>query len=67
MMTPRFQAGISTYDGGDRSALRYQSLTSSSVQVMIEEDTTLDSEVSHTTEVVSYLAIQGDGTLTGEV
>ena len=66
---PRFIAALATYDGGDSSHLRYNrtSLTASGVQVKVEEDTTYDSETNHTTEVVSYLAIQGDGTLTGQV
>lgn len=65
---PRFAASIATYDGSDGSALRYErtSLTASQVQFFIEEDTTLDSEINHTTEVVSYLAIEGDGWLTAE-
>jgi RHS repeat-associated protein len=63
---PRFVAGVATYDGGDGAYLRYDrtSLTASGVQVMIEEDTTYDSETDHTTEVVHYLAIEGSGTLT---
>ncbi|MCP4593679.1 MAG: hypothetical protein GY842_23330, partial [bacterium] len=63
---PRFVAGLATYDGGDGSYLRYDraSLTASGVQLKVEEDTTQDSETNHTTEVVSYLAVQGDGTLT---
>ena len=34
-------------------------LTTSGVQVKIEEDTTQDSETGHTSEVVTYLAIEG--------
>ena len=65
---PRFLAALATYDGGDSAHLRYSrtSLTTSGVQVMVEEDTTYDDETNHTSEVVSYLAIQGDGTLTGQ-
>ena len=62
---PRFAASIATYDGTDGSYLRYNNLTSSSVQVMIEEDTTLDSEINHTSEVVHFLAVEGDGALIG--
>jgi hypothetical protein len=51
---PRFIAALATYDGADSAHLRYQSLTSSGVQVMVEEDTTYDTETGHTTEVVSY-------------
>jgi len=64
---PRFVASIATCDGGDSAHLRYDrtTLTKSKVQVMIEEDTTLDDETNHTDEVVHYLAIEGSGTLTG--
>ncbi len=63
---PRFIAWMPTMDGGDPAGLRYKSLTATYVQVRVEEDTTLDSETYHTTEVVSYLAIQGNGALTGK-
>jgi serralysin len=62
--TPRFIATIGTYDGADNSGLRYTNLTTAGVQIKIEEDTTLDSETGHTTEVVHFLTIEGDGTLT---
>lgn len=62
----RFLAALATYDGGDASALRYRSLTGSSVEVKVEEDTTWDSETSHTTEVVSYLALGTSGTLNAD-
>lgn len=65
---PRFIAGIATYDGSDGSALRYKrtSLTATGVKIKIEEDTTQDSETSHTSEVIHYLVIEGDGNLTGQ-
>ena len=62
---PRFIAGLETYDGGDGSAVRYQQRSAAGIQVKVEEDTTTDTEVRHTTEVVAYLALQGSGTLTG--
>lgn len=62
---PRFVGTLGTYDGGDGAYVRYErsSLTVGGVQVMLEEDTTYDSETNHTTEVVHYLAIEGDGLL----
>ena len=60
---PRFIAALHTYDEDDSSHLRYQSLGVSSAEVMIEEDTTYDSEMRHKKEKVSWLAIEGDGTL----
>ena len=64
---PRFAAAITAYDGADASHLRYDSssLTAAAISIMVEEDTTVDTEVAHTTETVSYLAIEGDGLLTG--
>lgn len=62
---PRFVGAIATYNGGDGSYLRYQNLTIGSVQVKVEEDTTEDTEVAHTSEEIAYLALAGNGTLTG--
>jgi len=63
---PQFVGALATYDGGDPSDIRCRNLGSSSVQVKIEEDTVNDTEVFHTTEVVSYLAVGGVGQLHGE-
>lgn len=60
---PRFLAALATRDGADNSALRYTGLSATGVSVKVEEDTTFDAEVAHTSEVVSYLALQNDGTL----
>ncbi len=57
--SPRFFGAIQTFDGADTAALRYRNLTTTSVQVKVEEEQSLDSEVSHTTEVVGYMVIQG--------
>jgi len=61
---PRFLASLATQRSSDSAHVRYQSLTSSGVQVKAEEDTTADGETGHTPEAVASLAIQGDGTLT---
>jgi hypothetical protein len=61
---PQFLAAVVTTDGADSSHLRSQGLTTTSVQVKVEEDTTVDTEVTHTSEVVSYLLLGGSGTLT---
>ncbi|MCB0028473.1 MAG: hypothetical protein KDE28_11235, partial [Anaerolineales bacterium] len=50
-------------DGGDSAHLRYRNLGAGSVELEIEEDTTEDSEIDHTTENVAWLAIAGDGQL----
>jgi len=62
---PRFMANLGSYHGDDNAHLRYQSLTKDGVEVMVEEDTGHDSETTHTEEVVDYLAIEGNGLLTG--
>ncbi len=55
---PLFFSEMSTYDGGDTTAMRHRNLTSTSVQVKCEEEASANSEVSHTTEVVRWLAIE---------
>ena len=62
---PGLLAALGTYDGRDNAHLRYTNLTATGAQVKIEEDTTLDSEVVHSTEIVVYLVIEGQGILTG--
>ena len=41
----------------ERPRLRHRNLTTTSVEVKVEEEQSLDSEVSHITEVVGYVAI----------
>ena len=62
---PHFFASIATYEGPDPSTLRQQNLTTNGIQVKVQEDTTLDGETNHTTEVVNYLAMEGDNGLQG--
>lgn len=50
---PHFLAALATYDGADSAHLRFQNATTSGVEVKVEEDTTYDPEVNHTTEAVS--------------
>ena len=54
--TPIFLCHDDTYDGGNTCGTRYRNLGTSSVEVKIEEEKSKDNEVSHTTEVVSYVA-----------
>ncbi|BDM79444.1 calcium-binding protein [Acaryochloris marina] len=63
--TPNFLASLASYDGSDSAGVRYRNLHNTSVEVKVEEDTTADAETSHTSEVVSFLAIQGSGLLQG--
>ncbi|MDJ0659494.1 MAG: M10 family metallopeptidase [Crocosphaera sp.] len=62
---PNFLGNIAGYDGSDASGLRYQNLTNGRVEIMIEEDTSADDEINHTTEDVNFFAIERTGTLTG--
>jgi hypothetical protein len=64
---PQIFANISSYDDADSAGLRYRSLSNSSVQLIVEEDRSTDTEITHTTEKVSFMAIEGSGLLTGKV
>jgi len=57
-------ASLASYHGVDNSHLRFEELGTSRVSVKLEEDTTLDEEMSHTYEDMAYLAIGGEGPLT---
>ncbi|WP_266081654.1 hypothetical protein [Haladaptatus caseinilyticus] len=51
---PQFIAGLQTYHGLDTAGVRYRNLTSSSVEVMVEEEQSDSSETNHATEVIGY-------------
>ncbi len=53
---PLFLADMQSCDGGEPSTIRTQNLTSSSVQIHIEEEQSKNSEVKHTTETAGYIA-----------
>ncbi|MGF1479153.1 MAG: Calx-beta domain-containing protein [Cyanophyceae cyanobacterium] len=63
---PKLLASISSFDGGDPVGLRYEKLTTTGVKLMLDEDTSRDTETDHTSENVGYLAIEGSGLLTGQ-
>ncbi|MCJ7824721.1 MAG: right-handed parallel beta-helix repeat-containing protein, partial [Anaerolineales bacterium] len=65
--TPRFLAGLTAYGEVDSAHLRYRALKPSSVELMVQEDKTKDQDMSHTWEAVGYLALEGDGLLTGMI
>ena len=52
---PVFIAGMQTSDGNDTANVRCRSLDGYQVDVQIDEERSLDSETSHTTEVVGYM------------
>ncbi|MCH2229774.1 MAG: T9SS type A sorting domain-containing protein [Crocinitomicaceae bacterium] len=47
-------ASISTFNGPDPSGLRINSLTTTSVNLFVEEDTSNDTEVNHAVETIDY-------------
>jgi hypothetical protein len=62
---PVFFASIQTAYGADTATLRSRNLTRSGVEVMVEEEQSKETETSHTTEVVGYLAIEAGSVLAG--
>ena len=66
--TPNLLASIATYDGPDASGLRYRDISGagSNLQIKVEEEQSQDSEIKHTTENISFLAIEGNGSLTAQ-
>ncbi|GEM_PF-1187570 len=62
--TQPFLASIASYNGSDPSGLRYNHLSSNSVEIKIEEETSADAETSHTAEVVNFIAFATGGLLT---
>ncbi|MEM9596077.1 MAG: Ig-like domain-containing protein, partial [Acidobacteriota bacterium] len=63
--SPIFFTAMASYNGANNAGLRFIGLTSSSVQVRVEEDTTLDAEVAHIAETLDYLVISGSGLIDG--
>ena len=62
--TPYLFASLASYDGGDSAGLRYRNFNNSQLEIMIEEDKSLDSEILHTREIVDFFAISDFGELT---
>ena len=65
--TPAFLSSMGSYAGQDNGQVRYTNLSGSGVQLKIDEDTTFDTEKTHSAETVSYLALGGQGTLLASV
>ncbi len=61
--TPIFLGHDDTRDGGNTASMRFRNLNQSSVQVMIEEEKSNDSEINHVTERVSYLVWGSSGNI----
>ena len=56
---------MSTHDGRDSAGLRYRNLDINGVDIKVEEEKSLDSEINHTTENVDLFLIEGSGSLRG--
>lgn len=56
---PVFLADVQTTNGPDTCTVRYRNLTGSSVEVLVEEERSEDSEKGHTGERVGYLVVEG--------
>ena len=54
--SPALLAGMQTTDGGDTANVRYSSKDGVSVDVLVDEEQSRDTETNHTTEIVGYMA-----------
>ncbi len=54
---PCLLADMQSFRGSDPASLRYKALTATGVKVQVDEEQSEDTEVSHTGEVVGYLAL----------
>jgi DNA-binding beta-propeller fold protein YncE len=54
---PVLLANIQTHNGGDTAAVRYRNLTSTSVQLRVEEEKSRDNETNHVDEDMGYIVI----------
>ena len=54
---PFFIGGMQTTDGGNTASIRQRNLTPSANQIQVDEETSKDTEVAHTTEVIGYFII----------
>jgi len=56
---PQFVAGIQTFNGPNTANLRYRNLSSSGVDIKVEEEQSQDDEMSHRYERVGYVVFEG--------
>ncbi len=54
---PVMVAAMQTFDGSDPAYIRHQDLTSTSMQVLVEEEMSGDAEIAHTTEVIGWIVV----------
>ncbi len=63
--TPIFLCHDDTFDGGNTCGTRYRNLTTTGVNVFIEEEQSKDAEINHISEVVSYVVWGTAGDIIG--
>ncbi|WP_435156759.1 hypothetical protein [Haladaptatus sp. DFWS20] len=56
---PQFIAAQQTFNGRDTANLRYQNLTSTGVDVKVEEERSADNETDHVPEAIGYAVFEG--------
>ncbi|MEO1297788.1 MAG: hypothetical protein AAFW75_18805, partial [Cyanobacteria bacterium J06636_16] len=65
-LAPSVIAKLGSFAGSDTANLRLDDITSTSFGVGVHEEQSLDAELNHVNEAVSFLALEGkSGTLTG--
>ena len=57
---PHFLADMQTADGGNTANIRWHNMTNYSVEVLIDEEQSMDSETAHTTEDVGYMVFESE-------
>lgn len=63
---PSLIAKLGSYYGADTANLRIHEISDTSFGVQVYEDKSLDAEIGHTKEAITFLALEGtSGTLTG--
>ncbi|WP_138473388.1 M10 family metallopeptidase C-terminal domain-containing protein [Poseidonocella sp. HB161398] len=62
---PGFVTSMATTNGADPAMLRWTNATTASVDLMVQEEQSVDAEVSHVNEAVSYFAFEDPGVLYG--
>lgn len=60
---PSLFASLASFYGVDSAGLRYENLSNTQVDIIVEEDRSLDEEINHVTEIVDFLAISGSSDL----
>ncbi len=63
---PIFISGIGSNYDEDAAALRHRSLTSTDVEIFVEEEECSDSETDHAAETVNYIAFAMSGPIVGQ-